>query len=358
MALIVDADTHVDESEDTWEFVDPALARFKPRSLSFAQETAIVPDDPRPHRIWQIDGRQLILRRFRDDKRTGTTRASRELIDVETRLAHMDALGIDVQVLYPTMFLFAVGPPDAELALYRAYNRWLARATERSKGRLRWVALIPFQSPHEAVEELRFAVDHGACGVFKKGFEAGGRSSADPLFHPVYAEAERLNVPICVHIGSGDPDVSDARSSLAVMVSMINLEAISAFTILVMSGIPEQFPKLRFGWIETGASWIPYLIKDLEAKKARMKMLSFDVQTDLLREYRFYSTCDTLDDFPYLLRFGTEDHLMIGTDYGHADQASEIDAHAVLRERAKQGDLSSAQLEKILSTNPIRFYGL
>ena len=95
----------------------------------------------------------------------------------------------------------------------------------------------------------------------------------------------------------------------------------------------------------------PYLIKDLEAKKARMKMLNFDMQKDLLKTYRFYSTCDTLDDFAYLLQFGAEDQLMIGTDYGHADQASEIDAHSVLRARAKAGELSPAMLQKILSDN-------
>ena len=175
----------VDETEQTWDFVDPALARFKPRTLELAHATAIVPDDARPHRVWQVSGgQQLLLRRFRDDKRTGTTRETRELIDVPARLAHMDALGIDVQVLYPTMFLFSVGPPDVELALYRAYNRWLARATEASNGRLRWVAMIPFQSPDHVVEELRFAVSHGACGVFKKGFEAGGRACTDELFYP------------------------------------------------------------------------------------------------------------------------------------------------------------------------------
>jgi predicted TIM-barrel fold metal-dependent hydrolase len=358
VALVVDADAHVDESESTWSFIEPSFARFTPRTLDLAPGTAIVRDDPRPHRIWQINGSHLILRRYRDDARTSTTRETRELADVSARLAHMDRLGVDVQVLYPTMFLFSVGAPDVELALYRAYNRWMAQTTASSQGRLRWVALIPFQSAGEAVAELTFAVGHGACGVLKKAFEVGGRPCSDETFFPVYAEAQRLNVPICIHTGSGNPNETDANSSLAALASMVNLVAVSAFTALTLAGVPPKFPTLRFGWIETGAAWIPHLIKDLEAKKARLREVPFDLQRDLLAQYRCYSTCDTLDDFDYLLRHGAEDQLMLGTDYGHADQASEINAHAVLRARADRGEISHELARKILSDNPTRFYGL
>jgi hypothetical protein len=69
--LVVDADTHIDETEATWEYLAPREQGFRPQSLDLAEPRGLVPGDARPHRLWQIDGR-LMLRRFRDDQRTGT----------------------------------------------------------------------------------------------------------------------------------------------------------------------------------------------------------------------------------------------------------------------------------------------
>ena len=46
--------------------------------------------------------------------------------DIQARLKHMDGLGVDVQVLYPTIFLRPfTRRPEVELAVTRSYNRWL-----------------------------------------------------------------------------------------------------------------------------------------------------------------------------------------------------------------------------------------
>jgi predicted TIM-barrel fold metal-dependent hydrolase len=194
--------------------------------------------------------------------------------------------------------------------------------------------------------------------VFKKGIEYGEYHAADPLFHPVYAEAARLNLPICIHTGSGDPRHTDANTGLANNAGVSNLTAIAAFTSLVLSGIPDRFPDLRFGWIEASASWLPYLIHDLEAKRKRLSALHFDLKQDLLRSSRFYVTCDTLDDLPYILGFGAEDSLMVGSDYGHADQSAEFDAVNVIRAKGRAGAIDPATADKIVNHNPGRFYGI
>jgi predicted TIM-barrel fold metal-dependent hydrolase len=356
--LIVDADTHVDETEATWEHLCGADERFRPKVLDFAGAPSFVVDDARPHRLWQLDGK-FRLRRWRDDKRTGTTKETRELIDVPARLRHMDELGVDVQVLYTTFFLTAITDrPEMELALTRAYNHWLAGRTAESKGRLRWVAVLPLLSIDKAVEELRFAVDHGACGVFKMGVECGGRAASDPYFYPVYEEAERLNVPICFHTSSGDPH-RDVAASARANPNELQLNAISAFGSLVVNGVPDLFPKLRFGWIEASSSWVPYLMHDLEAKRARLTALQgFDFKKDLFREYRFYVTCDTMDDLPYILNYGVEDALMVGSDYSHADQSAELDAIRRIRTMGSEGRIPDRVAQKIVSDNPLKFYGL
>src|SRR5205809_826911 len=79
--------------------------------------------------------------------RPGTTVETRELRDIDARLRDMDELRIDVQVLYPTMFLGGFSSrAEVDLALTRSYNRWMAASTAKSGGRLRWVALMPMLS--------------------------------------------------------------------------------------------------------------------------------------------------------------------------------------------------------------------
>lgn len=348
----VDADAHIDETEQTWDYLDEADRGFKPISFELTEGEPAGPNDGRRHRLWLIGGHAR-LRRFRSDQATGTTRETRELIDVDARLRHMDQLGIDVQVLFPTTFLHAVTEePEVELALCKAYNRWLADRTAKSGGRLRWVALAPVLSMDKMPAVLRFAKDHGACGVMKKGVECGKRAASDPYFYPLYQAANDVDLPICIHQGGGDPEQSNTTN----LANMSVLNVLSAFSTLASAHIPDMFPKLRFGFIEAGASWIPYLIKDLgiRGKAARAP---YDFKTEFLAHNRFYVTCDTEDDIAQLLNFGTEDFLMLGTDYTHVDQSHELDAHRALMDQADKAGFGSAAA-KIVDANARAFYGL
>ena len=105
-------------------------------------------------------------RHERSDEKTHTTEATRTLKDLALRLRHMDERGVDVQVIYPTFFLSCPSDkPDIELELCRAYTRWMADATERTNGRLRWVVVPPYLSPGLAlaeIESLEKKLDAGA----------------------------------------------------------------------------------------------------------------------------------------------------------------------------------------------------
>ena len=88
---IIDADTHIDETEATWEAMTGSDLQYQP--------TTAYPSNPDPNlppaRYWLIDGRRQI-RFIRSDRDSGTTVQTRELLDVDARLKHMDELGTDV----------------------------------------------------------------------------------------------------------------------------------------------------------------------------------------------------------------------------------------------------------------------
>ena len=344
----IDSDAHVDETEATWEYIDEGYRHFKPVTLPAGGSAR----DPR----WSADGVEL-RRPERDYKRTGATEATSRLLDVNARLKHLDELRIDLQILYPTTFIRSrfAGHGELEMALTRSYNRWIADRTAESNGRLRWVAVLPLLSMNEAVKELQWAKDHGACGVFKKGVECGAKAADDPYFFPLYEAASQLDVPICIHTGSDGFQESLSPSAL---------DAVQAFSPLVTSGVLEQFPTLRVGIIEAGASWVPFLLTIVaaRARSAHLQGITLDhtleVDLDLFRRSRIYVACQSQDDLPYILRYGMEDNLIVGTDYTHADQSAELKALDRVEERGQAGEFAPEIADKILEHNPRRFYGL
>jgi predicted TIM-barrel fold metal-dependent hydrolase len=343
----IDADAHVDETEATWEYLEGADRRFVPSCEK----------DPngRDER-WVFDGMHL-RRPIRNYQRTGATEATSRLLDIDARLAHMDALQIDLQVLFPTAWIRSnfVGHEEAEIALTRSYNRWIADRTALSNGRLRWAAVLPMLSMDEAVKELQWAKEHGAVGVFKKGVECQGRNAADEYFYPLYESAADLDLAMCIHTGS--EGFEGIRTPAA-------LDAVQAFAPLVTSDVFERFPKLRVGIIEAGASWIPFLLTIVAARgrSAHMQGVTLDhslnVDLELFRRTNIYVTCQTQDDLPYLMQYGVEDNIICGTDYTHADQSAELKALDNVAARADNGEITAEVAQKILEDNPRRFYNL
>jgi len=115
---------------------------------------------------------------------------------------------------------------------------------------------------------------------------------------------------------------------------------------VIMSEVPKLFPKLRFHWAEAAAQWIPYVVKDLQRRWATQGK---ELPENPMKEYRQYVSCQTDDDVDYVLRYSGEDNITIGTDYGHNDQSTEVEA---LRNLRKMGTITSSQYEKITYHNP------
>jgi len=352
---VVDADAHVVETEHTWDYLDPDDEKYRPVVVQSqgSDET----------KYWMVDGK--IRGRARGpvaarglasgvSRRMVTDDSKRYMEDIPGRLAHMDELGIDVQILYPTMYINRMcDRPETEIALSKSYNRWLADIWTQSKGRLRWTCILPLSTMDQAIEQLHWSVDHGCCGVTMRSIE-GERLLIDDYFAPLYTEAERLNVPITVHIGNSNSYFQEIMSKDGIGGTFANfrLMSVASFHQLVTTGMPKRYPGLRFGYIEASSQWIPYVVHDL---RRRLETRGRTLEEDVLGAYNIWVTAQTDDDLPTVLRYANPGHLMIGTDYGHQDQSSEIDAMRNLRDN---GSLPPDVAEKILGQNACEFYGI
>jgi predicted TIM-barrel fold metal-dependent hydrolase len=337
---VIDADAHVIENESAWDYMLESERPYKPRIVGAANGDPTID-------YWYIDGRLMP----RSNVEKNLPREAREMSDLAVRIEHMDDLKIDVQVIYPTIFIFPTARrPEADLALCRSYNRWMADIVKKAADRFRWVVVPPLLNMDKVAQELKFGKEHGACGVYLRGLEADRRLS-DSYFFPLYDVAQSLDLPICVHSANGSIASHDFFLDEPGFCKF-KLAVVGAFHSLVNDGVPERFPKLRTGIIEVSSQWVPYAIHDLARRHARRgKQLS----ATLLKDKRVYVTCQTDDDLDYILGYAGDDNLVIGTDYGHSDNASEIEA---LRKLKNTGKADARVIDKILDANPRALYAL
>jgi predicted TIM-barrel fold metal-dependent hydrolase len=345
----IDADAHVIETMTTFDYIEPQFRHLRPRIVRQIEgEHARSNEGGIQKEFWVIDGR---LQPKEHNIGSDTSDVSREMRNVQARLDHMDALDIDVQVLYPTVFLRPwTQDPTVEVALCRSYNRWLADIWKQGKGRLRWVVMPPLRTMDETYKELIFAKENGACGVFVRGVEAEMRLT-NSYFFKLYEMAQDIGLPICLHSGYNSFALHGLYATEGGFCRS-KLPAIGAFHNLIMDDVPAKFPKLRWGFIETSAQWLPYAFNDL---KLRFKRKDRSFAADPLKANKMYVACQCTDDLDYILRDGGADNLVIGTDYGHADTSAQIEALRLLKKEEK---IDKSVIDRILDDNARALYGL
>jgi predicted TIM-barrel fold metal-dependent hydrolase len=346
-----------------WAMFDKEMYPRRPVLLKSPEDTLYGPRNA----FWLIDGNIFPKPNGKGSFRLITPSASkfelargdihlpyREMTDISGRLRDMDKLGVDVQVVFPTLFLIYITDDAAlDVAMARAYNRFIAQACAKSAGRIRWIVVPPLHSTEESVKEIKWAKDNGAVGVFFRGVE-GQRTLDNPYFHPIYQAANDTELPICIHTGAGCPDfikLFDVERNHTFGHSRI--QPILAFRDLIGNKIPEQYPKLKFGFIEASAGWVPFMMHIL--KRLFKDKWKFSSDQDMFREYRIFVAAEADEDIKYISEFTGEDHLVIGSDYGHQDPSEERQLVAAMRARE---DVPQTITNKMFFENPKLLYPL
>ncbi len=264
--------------------------------------------------------------------------------DTDARLAAMDACGVDVQVISSWVDLTAYAlDPERGGPYSRRVNQILADHAAAHPDRFLALGTVPLQSPEQAAEELRFAVEElGMVGVEIATTIAEAdldRAGLDPFWET----AEQLGCFVLLHPCNPLPGVDLARYFLDNMVGR-PAESTIAMAGLLFGGVLERFPEVKICMCH-GGGFVPFQIGRMDrgfiaASQRTRENISTPPSELALRLYY-----DTVLHNPKALGFLVDqvgpDRVMMGSDYpfemGDPEPVKTVDSIPGLteQERAK-----------------------
>ena len=289
--------------------------------------------------------------------------------DVDRRLADVERLGIDCQLLFPNHSgaYNEIADPGAARALVQNHNDGMADAEHRSGGRLISTFCLTMQHPDEAIAELQRCVGEHVlrCAVICPNVD-GGRIDELPLWD-LFAEAERLGVVLALHGDTDTPQIGHERFGRWRLHNCLGFpfDYMHAMVCLIFSGLLDRFPNLKLLLAEAGVSFLPFLEDRLNDTTATFASPLAHNNFDILgRPMNKRPPSEYFDMFHHavgldesLLELVIEkygiDKFLIGTDYPHPD------AHMNAAETVQTlSSISLEAYEAISWNNAERLFGL
>jgi 2,3-dihydroxybenzoate decarboxylase len=239
------------------------------------------------------------------------------------RLTEMDAAGIDVQVISHGAPSTQKLPADIAVKMAADVNDRLAAACATNPKRFAAFAALPTANPDAAADELeRCIAKHGFKGAMIHGM-SNGEFLDLKKFWPIYARAEKLDVPIYFHPSLPDPRVTEIYYQEYAKDFPLVVRPAWGFTVetatqairLVLSGVFEKHPNLKIVLGHFGET-IPFLLWRIDSalKRPGQKPLSF---RDIFSK-NFYLTTSGFFSNPALLCCVMEmgvDHILFAVDW-------------------------------------------
>jgi aminocarboxymuconate-semialdehyde decarboxylase len=236
---------------------------------------------------------------------------------LELRLADMDAMGIDMQVVMPPppQCYYAV-PPDVAVRAAQLVNDGIAEFVAGKPDRLKGFGSVPMPEPAEAAKELeRCVTTLGFKGV-QVLTNVNGTELSNPGFAPFWKKAEELGALVVIHPNGF---THAARLSRFYFNNVIGnpLETTIALHYLIFDGVLERHPDLRILAVHGGGYLASYAGRIDHAWGARSDCRGElpHAPTAYLRRIYFDTVVFTPHQLRELVALYGADHILMGTDY-------------------------------------------
>jgi aminocarboxymuconate-semialdehyde decarboxylase len=237
--------------------------------------------------------------------------------DPDTRIADMDAMGIDVQLIGLSPFHYFYWA-DAELAprVASLQNERIAQTVRINPRRFVGLGTLPMAHPQAAVAEARrIASDYSFPGIYL-GADIGGIDLDHEMFEPVWAELEALGLVVVLH-PAGFTQAERLTDYYLVNVIGMPLSSTLAVTRMILGGVFERHPGLRMLVVHGGGYLTYYSARTDHAFRHRPELrANIDrLPSDYLAQLYFDITVFDAGMVEHLVKSYGADHVLLGTDY-------------------------------------------
>jgi predicted TIM-barrel fold metal-dependent hydrolase len=261
-----------------------------------------------------------------------------EYRDPAARLAALDAQALEGCFLFPTLGMIyeelLKDDPEAVGKTFRAFNRWLLDDwTFDYRGRIVTAPYLTLADADWAVEELEWALDHGARMVVMRPAApttaVGRRSPFDRMFDPFWARLNEAGVTLVVHAGdSGTSSDGYAVDGFAATFRAGYAPSIKSFAIekavhdyllsMMLANHFARFPRLRVASVENGAEFIPDLFRKLRSQDRKAPGW---FGTDPVEVFRRHVWINPFweDDLESVVGWMGADRVVFGSDWPHIE---------------------------------------
>jgi predicted TIM-barrel fold metal-dependent hydrolase len=309
--------------------------------------------------------------------------------DPHARLEDMDRVGIDVAVLYPSSALF-FGPNDPIAALHnaefvrdcqRAYNDWMVEYCSADPDRLFGVGAVPLQSVELAVKEVQRVREIGLRGVFiRPSPYVDELPFSSAVYDPFWGACQDSGLPVAFHPGvhidtpgacakfglvHQDKDIMITNSAPSPEAGGSGfgqaignaVDMIVTMGRIIMGGVCERFPRVRFIFLESGGGWCATQLQRMDEQVEEFP-LEGRWLTMKPSEYFRRQCYVSFDPGEWNLAASAQwigpDRILWASDYPHPEYREEV-----VEELVKAlAPLPDEAQRRILADNEIEAYGL
>ena len=200
--------------------------------------------------------------------------------DLEIRNGDQNSQGVVGEVVFPNTVppfyrksIVTTQPPKPDeyercLAGIRAHNRWLVDFCNEDPKRRAGIGLILPNDLDEAVKDVEFIARNGLRGGVLLPLIPEDCTWLTPLYHPdwdkVFAAIQDADLVMNQHSGQGSPDYGEGAVAEAIWISEVQFFCRRGYSHLILSGVFERFPKLKYILTESGCSWAPPMLAQLD----------------------------------------------------------------------------------------------
>jgi predicted TIM-barrel fold metal-dependent hydrolase len=200
-------------------------------------------------------------------------------------------------------------------------------------------AYVPLEDFDRAIATAREAIELGAKGLVVPSRPPKHHSPSHIAFDPLWASAQEAGLPILFHVGgeekinpayfeNGLPRVKDFHGGeenfTSVSFMPIPHSVMQTLAALIIDGVMDRFPRLKFGAIELGASWAPSWMRFMDSAQSafarteeRLRRLSARPSEIVRRQVRI--TPYPHEDAGWIIANTGEEVCLFSSDYPHVE---------------------------------------